>query len=86
MKISFNEMDKIVRTLPIGYYAKKRIPTKLDHCETSYFDLVSKTITVSYEGVSIALEKVPEARRCSSAPRCQWCRSRKCRPGCRCGG
>ena len=60
MKISFNEMDKIVRTLPIGYYAKKRIPTKLNHCETSYFDLVSKTITVSYEGVSIALEKVPE--------------------------
>jgi hypothetical protein len=60
MKISFNEMDNIVRTLPIGYYAKKRIPTKLDHCETSYFDLVSKTITVSFEGVNIALEKVPE--------------------------
>ena len=59
MKISFNEMDNILRTLPIGYYAKKRIPTKLDHAETSYFNVVDKTITVSYEGVNIALENVP---------------------------
>ena len=59
MKISFKEMDEILRTLPIGYYAKKRIPTKLDHAETSYFDVVEKTITVSYEGVNIALENVP---------------------------
>lgn len=60
MKISFNEMDEILRTLPIGYYAKKRIPTKLDHAETSYFDVVNKAITVSYEGVNIALANVPE--------------------------
>ena len=60
MKISFNEMDEILRTLPIGYYAKKRIPTKLDHADTSYFDVVEKTITVSYEGVNVALENVPE--------------------------
>ena len=60
MKISFNEMDEILRTLPIGYYAKKRIPTKLDHAETSYFDIVNRAITVSYEGVNIALANVPE--------------------------
>lgn len=60
MKISFKTMDEIVRTLPIGYYAKKRIPTKLDHAETSFFDLVGKTITVSYEQVNEALDKVPE--------------------------
>lgn len=63
MKMTFKEMEEIVNSLPIGYYAKRRIPVKLDHAETSFFNIVDKTITVSYEGVSVALEKVDEANK-----------------------
>ena len=49
MELNFNEVNNILITLPIGLYAKRRVPCTLDaEAETSYYVPAEDTIVVSY--------------------------------------
>lgn len=62
MDITFNEVDSIVRTLPIGLYAKRRVPCELDaEAETSYYNPAEDTIVISYPIIADSLTPVKES-------------------------
>lgn len=62
MDITFNEVDSIVRTLPIGLYAKRRVPCELDaEAETSYYNPAEDTIVISYPIIADSLVPVKES-------------------------
>ena len=62
MDITFNEVDNIVRTLPIGLYAKRRVPCELDaEAETSYYNPAEDTIVISYPIIADSLMSVKES-------------------------
>lgn len=49
MELSFAQCEKILDTLPIGYYANRRIGVSLNKEEkTSYYSMMDDTIVVSY--------------------------------------
>lgn len=59
MTISFAKVESIVKSLPIGYYAKRKVPVFCDRkSQDSYYDLLKDTITISYPSIAAALEKV----------------------------
>lgn len=62
MDITFNEVDSIVRTLPIGLYAKRRVPCELDaEAETSYYNPAEDTIVISYPIIADSLTPIKES-------------------------
>lgn len=64
MELNFNEVNNILVTLPIGLYAKRRVPCTLDaEAETSYYVPAEDTIVVSYPIIAKGakdLEETPE--------------------------
>lgn len=64
MELNFNEVNNILVTLPIGLYAKRRVPCTLDaEAETSYYVPADDTIVVSYPIIAKGakdLEETPE--------------------------
>lgn len=61
MKISFEEIKAIADTLPIGLYAKRRVPITLDEKEnTSFYDDITDTIVISYPQLAESFDKVKE--------------------------
>ena len=58
MDINFAETKAIADTLPIGLYAKRRIPVSMsDKEDTSYYNPVSDEIVISYPIIKCGLEK-----------------------------
>lgn len=58
MNINFAETKAIADTLPIGLYAKRRIPVSMsDSEETSYYNPMSDEIVISYPIIKKGLEK-----------------------------
>lgn len=60
MYLNKNEVNQILRTLPIGYYAKTGIAVEcVDGC-VCYFDNHSDKIVIGYELINSALKKVDD--------------------------
>ena len=61
MDINFAETKAIADTLPIGLYAKRRIPVSMSDKEsTSYYNPISDEIVISYPIIKQGLEKAVE--------------------------
>lgn len=61
MELNFNEVNNILKTLPIGLYAKRRVPCSLDtKAEASYYSPVDDTIVVSFSMIADSVKSVEE--------------------------
>ena len=59
MKITFNEIEKILKTLPIGYYLKRNVDVTLDpDTECSYYDPMNDTIRISFKQLEGTFESI----------------------------
>ena len=59
MKVSLAQVETILKTLPIGLYALSRVETTLSaDQETSFYNPVTNSITISYPIIALGLEKV----------------------------
>ena len=57
MNISFEKVKSILKTLPISYYTKVKIEYELsDSADASYFEPVSRKITISYKQIMDAVK------------------------------
>lgn len=56
MDFSFNEVKEIAETLPIGYYAKRKVAVAFDEkADTSYYNPAEDKITFAYNNIRVAL-------------------------------
>lgn len=61
MELNFNEVNNILKTLPIGLYAKRRVPCSLDtEAEASYYSPIDDTIVVSFPMIADSVKTVEE--------------------------
>lgn len=60
MEIGKSELQAIVKTLPIGLYAKRGIVIAIEDTETSYYSPNTDEIVVSYPQIVTSLKKVAE--------------------------
>lgn len=60
MEILQTQFESILKTLPIGYYFGRNVPVEATQKETSFCDLESETIFISYPAVRNSLAKVKE--------------------------
>lgn len=61
MEITFAKCEQILDTLPIGYYAGRRIGISLlDNIETSYYSPMEDKISISYPIIHQGMEKIDE--------------------------
>ena len=60
MEIAKSELQAIVKTLPIGLYAKRGIVIAIEDTETSYYSPTTDEIVVSYTQIVTSLKKVAE--------------------------
>lgn len=60
MKIEKSELQAIVKTLPIGLYAKRGIVISIDDTDTSYYSPTTDEIVVSYPQIVTSMSKVAE--------------------------
>ena len=61
MELNFNEVNNILKTLPIGLYAKRRVPCALDaEAGTSYYSPIDDTIVVSFPMIADSVKTVKE--------------------------
>ena len=58
MVVSRNEVDKIFKTLPIGYYTGRNISAELKDEEISYYVPMDDRIVISYRNIERMLEKI----------------------------
>lgn len=59
MKITFNEIEKILKTLPIGYYLKRNVDVTLDpDSECSYYVPMDDTIRISFKQLESTFESI----------------------------
>lgn len=63
MKITFNEIGKILKTLPIGYYLKRNVDVTLDpDTECSYYVPMDDTIRISFKQLEGAFESIEKTK------------------------
>ena len=60
MTISKAEIEKIMKTLPIGYYAKHDIKLELQETGGSYFDMINEEIKIGLDDINEALKNTTE--------------------------
>lgn len=64
MKLTKNQVDKIIQTFPIGYYAQRRIDavlgTKGKDKGASYYDITNDNICISYKQVTKGIENISD--------------------------
>lgn len=61
MNIYSKDIEAIIKTLPVGYYAFSRIPIVCDHeHDSSYFNPINMTINISCKAIAQALASVDE--------------------------
>lgn len=62
MQITYNQVKKILDTLPIGYYLGHSIPpVKLSkESDSTYIDQITEEITVSFKNVQTMLQNAPD--------------------------
>lgn len=58
MKVYLTEVERMLRQLPIGYYANERVEVKLDpEGYNSFIDLINKNIVISYPLIAESLKE-----------------------------
>jgi hypothetical protein len=63
MKITFNEIEKILKTLPIGYYLKRNVDVTLDpDSECSYYVPMDDTIRISFKQLEGTFESIEKTK------------------------
>lgn len=63
MKITFNEIEKILKTLPIGYYLKRNVDVTLDpDTECSYYAPMDDTIRISFKQLEGTFESIEKTK------------------------
>lgn len=63
MKITFNEIEKILKTLPIGYYLKRNVDVTLDpDTECSYYVPMDDTIRISFKQLEGTFESIEKTK------------------------
>lgn len=63
MKITFNEIEKILKTLPIGYYLKRNVDATLDpDSECSYYVPMDDTIRISFKQLESTFESIEKTK------------------------
>lgn len=63
MKITFNEIEKILKTLPIGYYLKRNVDVTLDpDTEYSYYVPMDDTIRISFKQLEGTFESIEKTK------------------------
>lgn len=63
MKITFNEIEKILKTLPIGYYLKRNVDVTLDpDTEYSYYVPMEDAIRISFKQLEGAFESIKKTK------------------------
>lgn len=61
MKVFPSEVKRIMDTLPIGFYAGKRVPTRLSETEeSSYYNTKEDSIVISFPQIETALSEVKD--------------------------
>ena len=61
MKVFPSEVKRIMDTLPIGFYANKRVPARLSETEkSSYYNTKEDSIVISFPQIEIALSEVED--------------------------
>lgn len=61
MNVSFAQCETIMKTLPIGYYAGRRVNSVIDEkAEASFYSLMEDNIVISYPMIAKALASVPD--------------------------
>lgn len=70
MFVSFNTIDAILKTLPIGYYCGKQVPVSLDtEALTSYYSPMENKIVISYPIIAKGLEATTDENYTETAVR-----------------
>ena len=63
MKITFNEIEKIIKTLPIGYYLKRNVDVTLDpDTECSYYVPMEDAIRISFKQLEGTFESIKKTK------------------------
>lgn len=63
MKITFNEIEKILKTLPIGYYLKRNVDVTLDpDTECSYYVPMEDAIRISFKQLEGTFESIKKTK------------------------
>lgn len=57
MKVTFEQINEIVKSLPISYYSKRKTNMSLSNEENSYYDIMHDNIAISYPTIANALDK-----------------------------
>ena len=61
MTITIKQIEEILNTLPIGYYAKRKINLKLDeNAQGSFYDPMNDEITISYPQLANTIDSLDE--------------------------
>ena len=58
MEISKAQVEKILKTLPIGYYIKRDVKTSLGDDKCSYYNIMNDEIVISFEQLQETLKNV----------------------------
>ena len=61
MNCTFNEVQNILNTLPIGYYVGRNIDTILSNESSSYYELINDKIHISYPMIRDAIQTINES-------------------------
>lgn len=62
MTVTFNEVNNILKTLPIGYYIGRKVEVLLtETSSTSFYNPIEDRIEISFSQICIALSKITEA-------------------------
>lgn len=62
MDVSFDYVNHILATLPIGYYLGRNIPVTLSKGQKSFFNPVADNITIGYAFIAEAFKKVTDGK------------------------
>ena len=62
--MEFTEAEKILQSLPVSYYLKRRLNVKLGHAPTSYIDIFNDELVVAYEQLSLIKNPTEDDIRC----------------------
>ena len=60
MQLTYNEVNNIFKTLPIGYYFGRNLKCFLDETETSYFDPMNEEIHIGYLMIAKSIANIED--------------------------